>query len=426
MPPPEIHAGATMQRKTSALQRNRAADRHDDEDTAHDQPSPEVSAPDIEVAPPDVPAPSGRVRAAAASARRPAAASGRGARSGRAAAASGRPAAASARQPKRSGKAPADPGARAASQKTVIKIALGVLVALVLATAVIILTTRTSDDRRKGAEALAAADEQAKLVDSALVRKRGDLAQAAYDAALKALTATPQLGGAVAAPPETSPVVKDLALRAHALRQEVERRLPRLEEVKNENAATANLTALRARLGALGNAATDIDALEKDVLAFCDNPVDPSAGPSAAHAATFATLVAELRLRLKAIADEHDRRKSLATVTPVREAEAEIQGLITAERFGEALARLDALATQHKLADFTPLRTRVNDGASRAWAGAKLLVETRTADWKAPGSTESQRAAALAAIKERLDQVIERFGIETYVGEARSMRSALP
>ena len=315
---------------------------------------------------------------------------------------------------------------RRALLKVLLRIALGLLAATVLVAGIILLATRRPDGRQAGGEALAEASRQLDLVKAALSNRRGVDARKAYEAALKQLTATPELGGAVATPAEEKPVVRDLAFRAFELRGEVERINPRIIEVQDENAAESHLATLKGRFAALNDPATDLDALEKAVIAYCENPVDPASGPSPAHAQTFSRLAGEARLRLASISTERDRRKGEASVTPLRLAAVECDGLIQQERFGEALAMLEAMAARHAGADFAQLRAQVEDSAAKAWSSAKAKVDNHLADWKSPGATEGQRKAALAAAKERLNQVVERFGLATYVDEARAALTPLP
>ncbi len=315
---------------------------------------------------------------------------------------------------------------RSALQKALLWIGVGVLGAAIVITGIILLWTHGSDDRRLGGEALSEAGRQFELIKSSLANHRGADARKAYEAALKALTTTPQLGGAVAMPSEEKPVVRQLAIRAFDLRGNVEALNDQVSAVQAENAAVSNLSALTTRFAALSDLATDIDALEKDVLAYIENPVDPKAGASQVNAQTFSRLVSEAKLRLASIASERDGRKTARSATPLRLAAVEVDGLIQQECFGDALAKLSDLAGKHPDADFAPLRAQVEDAAEKGWRSAKAQVETKIADWQAAGSAEGQRKAALAAAKERLNQVIQRFGIPVYVDQARSMLSPLP
>lgn len=438
---PSYQIGIPLDAKDdSALQ---PGDFHDHEETAHDyqapprvdHPSTEVSMPQdfaadeepapqsiptTEVALPAQPPPRRRTDAPAAPARAPAVASGRSAstRSSR------RTAAVSGRAPVSSRRlVPMD---RGSWQKALLWVGLGLLLTVVAIGAVILLVSHESPDRRLATEAMAEAGRQAEMARTAIVNRRGGEARKAYDQAIAALTKTPQLGGAIPMPPEEKPVVKDLALQASALRLEIEPLLARISAIEAENGAESNMAGLKARCATIGEPKTDLDQLERDLKAFIENPVDPKAGPNAANAATFARLVADANLRLPAITTERDRRRTARVIAPVKQADGEIDGLIQGERFGDALARLDALAKQHPDADFNPLRSRTEDAASKAWRSAKAQFDTRLADWKSPGATEGQRKVALNAAKDRMNVVIQRFGMPQYVDQARSLLTPLP
>lgn len=386
--------------------------------------APPVEQPEPEPAPAPVPSASGR---SAVSARKPA--KGASARSPAATRSSRRAAAASATSaaaPKVSSRRVATPVDRGPLQKALLWTGLSILIAAILVTGLILWVNYGKADRTAARDALEEVGRQVELVKSALSKRRGTDARKAYEAALKLLTGTPQLGGAVAMPSEEKPVVRESAVKAYELKGEVEKLNERIVAVEAENAADANLTALKTRFGTLSEPATDLDALEKDVLAFMENPVDPKAGPSPANAQTFARLAGEAKLRLANIASERDRRKKEAVATPLSQAAVEADGLCQQERFGEALAKIAEFAEKHRDADFNPLKAQVEDAAEKGWRSAKNQVENHLTDWKNPGTAEGNRKAALAKAKERLNQVIERFGIPTYVDQARTLLTPLP
>ncbi len=410
-------------------------DRFDQDDTAQDHAPPPPAEVSTEVALPNEMLPADEPLADPEpdpdpAPPRPAAASGRApaSRSARASTRSSRrtaSAATSTSAPKVSSRRVAKID-RSTLQKALLWVGVGVLGSAVLITGIILWATHGSEDRHAGSQALDEAGRQFEQIKSSLSKRRGADARQAYEAALKALTATPQLGGAVGMPPGEKPVVRDLAIRAFELRGEVEKLGERITDTEAENAAESNLAVLKARFSTLNDPATDLAALKRDVIAYTENPVDPKAGASPAHAQAFSRLVTEAQLRLASIASEADRRTKESVATPLRLAAVETDGLVQQERFGEALAKLETMAAQHKDADFRPLRSQVEDAADKAWRSARNQVDNHIADWKSPGATEGQRKAALAAAKERLNQVIQNFGIPTYIEQARTALTPLP
>jgi hypothetical protein len=425
-------------RDDSALQ---PGDRHDHEETAHDyaapptadHPSTEVAMPqdldEEEPAPQSIPTTEVSIPPPAPVARRrtdaPVARAATGSVSARSAStrSSRRNVAVSGRAPVSSRRLSID---RGALQKSLLWVGLGLLLAVVAVAGIVLLVSHESPDRRQATEALAEAGRQAEVARTAMVNRRGGEARTAYDLAFAALTKTPQLGGAIPMPPEEKGVVKDLALQAAALRSEIEPLLARISAIEAENGAEANMAGLKARCSTIGDEKTDLDQLERDLRAFIENPVDPRSGPSPSNAATFSRLVADANLRLPAIATERERRRNARVVAPVSLAGGEVDGLIQQDRFGDALALLDERAKKHPDADFNPLRNRVEDAAAKAWRSAKAQFDNRLADWKSPGATEGQRKTGLNSAKERMNLVIQHFGMPQYVDQARALLTPLP
>lgn len=320
----------------------------------------------------------------------------------------------------------AAPAAGGGMGKLILRIAIIVVIVGGLIAGGIWYANRGADDRRIGRAALDEAVRQHELVQAAISNRRGTEARKAFTEAMDKLKNTPQLGGAVPVPAEIEPVVRDLALRAADLREKLEKLESNILAVQQENAADVHLLALKERLAKLADPATDLDALERDLHAYIANPVDPAAGPSPVNAATFARLAGDANLRLADIVRERENRKQARTSVPLRQAALEVEGLIQQELFGQALARIDELKKAHPEADVAGLRSQVETSAEQTWRSAKGQVETRLKDWKAPGSTEAHRAESLTAAKNRLNEVIQRFGIDTYVSQARAMLTPLP
>lgn len=321
-----------------------------------------------------------------------------------------------------SGRTAAEPGS---VLRTLLTITAGILLVSLAVLAVIFFAARRSEGRQRGTQALAEAERQFEVARTALARRRGQDARQASAAALQALTGEAALGGAVAEPPKSEQVVPDLAQRAFALRREIEALKAPIDHALAETAAEANLAALRQRLAKLADPATDLDVLERDIQAFCANPVDPAAndpGP----AAVFPRLVGEMRLRLPDIAAARQRRLIERTTMQVERTRPPVIDLIAKERYGEALALLDAAKAKFTEADFAPLRDEVGNAAAKSWRSAKAFADTRIADWKSPGSTAEQRVKAVSDAKRRLNHVIDTFGMPEYVDQARALLATLP
>jgi hypothetical protein len=68
------------------------------------------------------------------------------------------------------------------------------------------------------------------------------------------------------------------------------------------------------------------------------------------------------------------------------------------------------------------VRSFVTDSAASNWTSIQGYVDTRYADYTAPGITQSMRQKALDEAHARLDRVITNWGIDSYVGQAKDLR----
>jgi hypothetical protein len=291
-----------------------------------------------------------------------------------------------------------------------------VLIACLAVAGIIMFAGQESPERMHATGALAEASRQLALSRGAVANRQGAQARAAYLAAIHELEGSSLLVEPAKAPPG-SKLVPELTNRAASLRAEAEVLLSAIRRVE---------AGLRARIARLGDASTDVDRLERDLAAFCLNPVDPAGAADAANAETYARLIGEVKLRQGDIVRERERRHAERVTIPVNQARLKAEGLVKEERYGEALAMIDQARTTHPDADFVPVMQMVNDSALKGWQSAKAFIDTRIADAKAAGTTANQRQASLASARNRLNQVISRFGVEPYVGQAKAMLAALP
>lgn len=303
-------------------------------------------------------------------------------------------------------------------------IAVIIVVAATVA-GIIVFAGGGSPERQHAVTALSEASRQIALARGSVANRQGAQARAAYEAALRELSTSPLLEETAKIPPGTK-TFPELSNRAAGIRAEAGNLLAAIRQAEADGAAEANLTALRTRLGRISDAATDLDKLEHDLTAYCQNPVDPSAAADSTAVETYSRLVSEAKLRQSDIVRERERRYVERRVIPVTQVRLKTEGLITDERFGEALTVIEQAHAAHPEADFAPVQQAVNDDAAKAWRSAKAYVDTRLADAKASGTTENQRRASYNAARDRLNQVINRFGLETYVSQAKAILATLP
>lgn len=324
--------------------------------------------------------------------------------------------------------APPSPSSRRlvmASRKTLMWIIAGVVLTGLALTAIVMFAGGESPERQKAGAALSEAMRQIALGRGAVANRQGAQARAAYEAAIRELEASPLFAEPAKAQPDIK-VIPELASRAAGLRAEADSLLQAVRRVEADAAAEGNLASLKVRLSHLSDPATDIDRLERDLNAYGLNPVEPTAPADTVAAETYARLIGEVKLRQVDIVRERERRHAEAVIIPVNQARLRAEGLVRDERYGEALAMIEKAKTAFPKADFAPVVQMVNDDAAKGWGSAKAYVDTRITDARASGTTANQRQASLAAARERLNQVIDRFGLEPYVGQAKAMLAALP
>ena len=131
----------------------------------------------------------------------------------------------------------------------------------------------------------------------------------------------------------------------------------------------------------------------------------------------------DIQIRLASIVSERGRRDQANTTGVVQKVQLEVEALVKAEKFAEATALIDTNTDRFPRADFSRVRTFVNDSAKSAWTSVSGYVETRYADYAAPGITPSVRQQALEAARARLDKVISTWGIDSYVSQAKELRA---
>jgi hypothetical protein len=177
------------------------------------------------------------------------------------------------------------------------------------------------------------------------------------------------------------------------------------------------------QIAKLTDPATDLDKLAADCQAFIKNPVDANAVPDPQLVAQFANAINDIQARLPSIEGERTRRLAGATTTVVQRVQLEVEALLKEEKFSEATKVIDDNAEKFPKANFSRVRTYLNDSASSAWTNIQSYVENRYKDYASPGVTQAARQKALEDVRARLDQVINNWGIEAYVTQARELRA---
>ncbi len=219
------------------------------------------------------------------------------------------------------------------------------------------------------------------------------------------------------------PDLPAFAPRKAALKKRLADSEAQVEAGEREARVIENRKVLQAQLVKLNDPGTDLDKLEVDCQAFMKNPVEPTGAANPGYAIEFAAAVNDVQVRLAAITSERGRREAAATTGAVQQIQLEVEGLIKASKYGEALKVIDTAAGKFTKADFSRVRTYVNESAASAWTSVEGFVKNRYDDYEAPGITQSVRQKALEDARVKLDSVIATWGIDDFVSKARDLRA---
>ena len=295
-------------------------------------------------------------------------------------------------------KSPEDVAKRRQTIKSLLMIAIGVAVA-VLVVAVLVLVVFKKDPLLEDASAkLAQVQSSLSTLDT----------RAEFEDAQKILKSVPDLPATAARKAELGKTLADIETHVAA--------------TERESRVASNRGALLAQLAKLTDPATDLDKLAVDCAAFTKNPVDPTAAPNPDYVTEFSAAVNDIQVRLAQIETERGRRDTAGTTGAAQRVQLEVEGLVKEEKFAAALKLIDEGAVKFPKADFGRVRTYVTESAASTWTSVQGYVDTRYADYAAPGITQSMRQKALEEARARLDRVITNWGIDSYVGQAKDLR----
>jgi hypothetical protein len=118
----------------------------------------------------------------------------------------------------------------------------------------------------------------------------------------------------------------------------------------------------------------------------------------------------------------------MASITSDQEklAMGEVRALVKEERFQDALNKVEEFKQKYDKANFASLQTFVDNSAKQAWESAQKYADSRYTDYKAPGIPKAIGEQALRDARARLQQVADKFGIDTYVSQAKDLLGKYP
>lgn len=319
---------------------------------------------------------------------------------------------------------PEEQAKRRASRNQALKIVLGILIGVVVAVGVWWFAIRTDPRVDTARQTLRTVEGLIANVESGVSTLRDPAAaNKAREGALKLLQDSPELGYAKSDPDPKDPKLSsvDLARKAAGYKEELLTVWKdRVEKVERDVRVEANKRRVLAGFATILTVKDEeLANFEREVINFLDNPVLPGSGLNEAYVKEYNDDMAPVRAQKKSIDDEKGRRDKAITDLPVREARGLAAIAVQKEQFQEGLAQVDELARKYPTANFDGVRTYVRDSAKLAWETALAASEENFKTYQAPGTTKDMSDKSLEAARGRMQQVIDRFGLDEYVSQAK-------
>ena len=287
---------------------------------------------------------------------------------------------------------------------------------------------REPDNVKMARTILVEGEGKYQLIENTIKNRQPSQARAAFNDGLK-IIAVPELGNAKEPIDEHDPVLvnKQMAYKAVEIGKKIrdtESRIDKLErDIKAESNHRQVMEGFR-KIAGLDEAAL----VEHEKLAglFVQNPVEPPAGGRDEYVADYSGLVQEVKSQMNRIEMEKTRRLEAITSDQEKIAHGEVRSLVKEERFQEALNKLTEFKDKFEQGKFGDLRTFVENSAKQAWESAQKYADSRYTDYKSPGIPKAIGQQALRDARTRLTQVVERFGVEEYVAQAKALLEKYP
>lgn len=314
---------------------------------------------------------------------------------------------------------------RRAGRQQALKIVLGILIGMVIAVGVWWFAIRVDPRVDRARQTLATVEGLIISLENAVISLRDPrAANQARESALAQLEGSAELGFAnrEVDPHSAKLASVELARKAADLKEELQGTWKdRVEQLERDMRVEANKRKVLAGFaGMLTAKDEELANFEREVSNFLDNPVLPGSGRNEAYVKEYNDDLAPVRVQVSKIEQEKERRDKAITDLPVREARGLAAIAVQQERFQEGLAKIDELTRTYATADFSGVRAYVRDAARLSWETALAAAEENFKTYQAPGTTKDMAEKSLEAARARMQQVIERFGIEEYVNQAKA------
>jgi hypothetical protein len=287
---------------------------------------------------------------------------------------------------------------------------------------------REDEGVKKARAILTEGENKLSLIETTLKNRQPREARAAFSEGLKAI-AVPELGNAKDPIDEHDPnlVNKQMAYKAVEIGKKIRETEPRIDKLERDIKAEANHRQVMEGFRTIADL-SDAGLVEHEKLAglFLKNPVEPPAGGRDEYVADYSGLVQEVKSQMNRIEQEKDRRLAAITSDQEKLAHGEVKALVKQEQFKAALDKLGEYKDKFEQGNFAHLRSFVEDSAKQAWESAQKYAESRYTDYKSPGIPKAIGEQALRDARTRLQQVVDRFGMDEYVSQAKALLDKYP
>jgi hypothetical protein len=167
----------------------------------------------------------------------------------------------------------------------------------------------------------------------------------------------------------------------------------------------------------------DLDRLEQLIKGYRLNPLDPELGDASPVAQEeYSTLIARLTGKEQDVIQARKHRIEARTTAIQSQVNSAVNNLLGQERYQAALEHIDAEAKKWPEAALGAERDRVLETAKGRWDVAKKNAESKYADGTSATNNAKKRESSLKAAVDGMDNVINKYGIDEYVGEARELK----
>ena len=273
---------------------------------------------------------------------------------------------------------------------------------------------------------LRTAKEQLDAMSTALSNLDPDRAQEIYDQVNNALR-TPLFANGGDKINEDDPKLASAmhARRAKAMLEEFDETYARIDRVRERVLVENNLKMISHKLNNIDKLSdNELDELGRLIDGFRDNPLDPQLGdPSPIAQEEYTTLISRLTGKEQEVTAEKKRREDRRTTFVEKEVNSKVDKLMNQERFQNALDHIDEMSKNNPDAALSPIRDRVVATARNKWDVTRKNAEGKYADGTSATNNNETRVKSLKAAVEDMEKVIDKFGIEDYVREARELKT---